>query len=76
MITFLKYILITYVVLSYIVGVVALIALFNLKKKFASNGQQFPAKISYAKIIPVFVFAPISLPILAIVVWRLKNKQR
>lgn len=75
MITFLKILLIIYVVITYVAALVILLALMNLKKKMQKNGQAMPSKFSYAKIVPLVLLAPISLPIMVVVVLRLKKKQ-
>lgn len=75
MITFLKILLIIYVVITYIAALVILLALVNFKKKMEKNGQKMPSKFSYGKIIPLVLLAPISLPIMIVVVLRLKKKQ-
>lgn len=71
---FLKIVLIAYVVIAYIIAILLVFAIKKFAGKMKQAGQ--PAiKVSMSKILPIALFAPISLPIVILVVLWFKNKK-
>lgn len=70
----LNFVLIAYVVISYIISIILVFALYNLTKKMKRQGQPV-LKVSMWQIVPIALIAPISLPIVLLVVLWFRKKQ-